>query len=64
MPYAPDQAPDAVVGAEVEVPEDLALAVRDAMVAALEAVGEPLAAAVDMNATVARDAAQRRGEVK
>jgi hypothetical protein len=64
MAYAPDQAPDAVVGAEVEVPEKFAKAVREAMVAALEAVGEPLAAAVDTNAAVARDAARRNREIK
>jgi hypothetical protein len=64
MPYAPDQAPDAVVGAEVEVPEKFARAVQEAMAAALEAVGEPLAKAVDTNAAVARDAARRNGEVK
>jgi hypothetical protein len=64
MAYAPDQAPDAVVGAEVEVPEDLAQAVRDAMDAVLEAVREQLARAVDTNAAVALDAARRNGEVK
>jgi predicted SAM-dependent methyltransferase len=64
LAYAPDQAPDAVVGAEVEVPEDLAQAVRDAMDAVLEAVREQLARAVDTNAAVALDAARRNGEVK
>lgn len=62
MPYAPDQAPDAMVGAEVDVPEKLAMAVRDAMVAVLEAVSEPLARAVDTNAAVALDQARKNGD--
>ena len=61
--YAPDEVPEALVGAMVEVWPEYAARIKLAMDEALEAHHADLARQVDHNAALARDFAVKRGEI-
>ena len=61
--YAPDEVPEAVVGAMVEVAPEYAARIKLAMDEALEAHHADLARQVDHNAAIAYERARELGEV-